>query len=115
MLQHVHVHVHVLLCAGSESECWRLREQVEQLETQLQQEKEARVGVTNQLRVEVESGCGHVAQLEGALQQCKVELAGHMTRMEEDSAHHTTQIWQMKSQVLGGLGHMHMHHKAEEV
>ena len=92
----------MLLHVGSESECWRLREQVDQLETQLREEKETHVRATKHLRAEVDGGCNHVAQLEGALQQCKVELAGHMSRMEEDSTHHTTQIWQMKSQV--GLG-----------
>ena len=88
-----------LSCTGSDSECWGLREQVERLQAQQGEEKEAHLRTTNQLRAEVEAGCGQVAQLEGALRQYKVELEGHMTRQQEDSTHHTTQLWQMKSQV----------------
>lgn len=80
---------------GGDSECWRLREQVGRLEAQVEEEREAHLRSANQLHAEVD----HIAQLEGSLQQCKMEMGGHMTRLEEDSTHHTTQIWQMKSQV----------------
>lgn len=94
------------LHAGSESECWQLREEVGRLEARLSEEREAHLQASTQQQGEVEVGRRHVAQLEAALQQCKVEVEGHMSRLEKDSTQYSTQIWQVKAQVSTCMVHV---------
>lgn len=84
---------------GSEDECWRLREEILNQERQREEEKAAHRRAMSELQLEVESGCARVSRLEEALQQCRVELEGHVGRVREDASRHKAQIKQTRSQV----------------
>lgn len=83
----------------SETECQKLHEQVFGLNRRVEEDSTSHSRDLRQLQDQLEARDAHYAELEGALQRCRVELQGHVTRVEQDSTQHTTQMWQMKRQV----------------
>lgn len=84
---------------GSELERSRLSEKVKELERQAEEERASHRKAMKHLQAEVKSGTANITQLESTLHQRQMELEGHLTRVEEDSSHHKTQMWHLRHQV----------------
>ena len=58
-------------------------------------EREGHMKAMGRLQKEVEGGKSRVAKLETALQECREQLYGHMTKAEEDSTHYAVLMQQV--------------------
>ena len=89
-------------CAGKESECARLHEEVLSLEVEVGKERESRAKMVSELQVEMDNGSSRVTQMEGALRQCQAEVAVQVARIEQEAAQHAADLRQAKREVNMG-------------
>ena len=80
-----------------------LSERVSSLMKQLEQERAAHSGSMQVLQVEVEGGNVRVTQLEHALDMCRSELEGHVSRVGEAVQLHKSEVEELKQQVRCGF------------
>ena len=80
-----------------------LSERVNSLMKQLEQERATHSEAMQVLQVEVEGGNVRVTQLEHALDMCRSELEGHVSRVGEAVQLHKSEVEELKQQVRCGL------------
>ena len=83
----------------SHSETTSLSERVNNLMKQLEQERASHSEAMQVLQVEVEGGNMRVTQLEHALDLCRSELEGHVSRVGEAMQVHKSEVEELKKQV----------------